>query len=63
MQTSIYEVGTDGIGFVRLKDAKDAMQQPGRAAMLDPLIVAKQLQNMFVAVLPGTGGHKAPQPA
>lgn len=25
----------------------------------DPLILARQLQNMFVAVLPGKGGRKA----
>ena len=27
--------------------------------MLDPLILTKQMQNMFVAVLPGAGGRKA----
>jgi hypothetical protein len=27
--------------------------------MLDPLILSTQLQNMFVAVLPGAGGLKA----
>jgi hypothetical protein len=27
--------------------------------MLDPLILATQMQNMFVAVLPGAGGRKA----
>jgi len=29
------------------------------ADLLDPLILASQIQNMFIAVLPGAGGHKA----
>jgi hypothetical protein len=29
------------------------------ADLLDPLILANQIQNMFVAILPGTGGRKA----